>query len=122
MDNSLDSANPSASQIAKRKGLTKEAGNQYAFLGAKHAYCEPAIWDLNADSHHQARHHLSLQAAGRIRRAPLDAAATRRQRPESVEIRYRHYARAEPDRLDAGPLRQSRRDCELLEARHGTSI
>src|SRR5229473_2484233 len=36
-----------------------------------------SFWGCNADSHRQARYDISLQATGRIRRAPYDAASAR---------------------------------------------
>src|SRR5258706_6479612 len=43
-----------------------------------------SFWRCNADSHRQARYDISLQATGRIRRPPYDAASAGRRRPEGA--------------------------------------
>ena len=82
-----------------------------------------SLWGCNADSHHQARHDLSLPAAGRVRRAPHDAASARRWRPDGARSPALDIT-PEPSRacLDAGCLRQSCRDRPLRRPGARTSL
>ena len=77
----------------------------------------------HADSQDQTRHDIPLPAAGRLRRAPHDAASARRRRPDGARIRARHHAASRassPGRRTASAIMWRRR--VSADSRRGASL